>query len=223
MINLKGEYTISIPLQTMFLNTQINIKGTNLITFAGESFFMNRWINNEFKPIQYIVLGKGTARPLRGDITLGSETVRKECSGKVNLTTKKLELTCDMTAREVLGTTEIGVANDEILISHDIYREISSTLLGDATSIVHINYSFSLVTGSIRSDWKAYNGTYYVYEPNHIKGVVESDSGSGYMQVDSFDNLIAGSYFYNIQTKNLFIKPIKNVDPNDIKLIVQTK
>ena len=126
MIDVKGEYTISIPLQTMFLNTELTIQGTNLITLQGESFFLNRWINNEFNTIKYIVLGKGTARPLKSDTKLGRETVRKNCTGKADINTKKLNLTCDVTAREILDTTEIGVTNDEVLISHDVFKKISS-------------------------------------------------------------------------------------------------
>ena len=223
MIDVKGKYVISIPLQTMFLNTKIEICGENLITLQGESFFMNRWINNEFEPIKYIVLGKSTARPLKTDTKLGQETVRKECSGKADLNLGKLNLNTKVTASEILNTSEIGVANDDVLISHDIYRKISPTFLGDSTSSVNINYSFSLITGSIRKDWKISDDAYYVYEPNLVVGVVEYSSGSGYNQVATREELTEGSYFYNVSTRNVFIKTINNVHPEDIEIIVQTK
>lgn len=223
MIDVKGEYAISIPIQTMFLNAKIVIKGTNLITRQGDCFFMNRWINNEFEVIKYIVLGKATDRPLKTNKKLGKETVRKLCSSKANPETKKVCLSCEVTASEILDTCEIGVANDEILISRDIYNKISSTFLGDITSSIHIDYCFTLVTGSLRSNWKAYDGTYYVYEPNLVVGVCELDSGSGYNQVTKKEDLYAGSYYYDVNTRNVFIKTLNNVDPNTIDLIVQTK
>lgn len=225
MIDVKGEYTISIPLQTMFLDKKIVIKGTNLITLQGESFFLNRWINNEFNVIKYIVLGKGTARPLKTDTKLGRETIRKNCNGKADIKTKKLNLTCDVTASEILDTTEIGVANDEILISHDIFRKISSTFLGNSTSTIHINYDFSLITGGVRSDWKTTdNGAFYVYEPNNVVGVVEYSSGSGYNQVNSLEELYPGSYYYDVNSKNVYIKTLNLIaDPTTLEIVVQTK
>ena len=225
MIDVKGEYTISIPLQTMFLNTELLIQGTNLITLQGESFFLNRWINNEFNTIKYIVLGKSTARPLKSDTKLGRETVRKNCTGKADINTKKLNLTCDVTASEILDTTEIGVTNDEVLISHDVFKKISSTFLGNSTSTIHINYSFTLITGGLRSDWKtANNGIYYVYEPNTVVGVVEYNSDSGYTQVKTVDELYPGSYYYDVNSRNVYVKTLTTVDrPEDLKMIVQTK
>lgn len=224
MVNLKGVYTICIPLQTMFLNEKLCIHGENLITLQGESFFMNRWVNAEFEPIKYIVLGKSTARPLKTDTKLGQETVRKECSGKADINLGKLNLTATVSASEILDTTEIGVANDELLISHDIYQKISSTLLGDITSSITINYSFILVTGGIRGDWKPSGNAYYVYEPNNVAGVMELVSGSGYKQVASKNELVPGSYYYDINTRNVFIRAINDRDPrtNVIQVVVQT-
>lgn len=224
MINVKGSYKFIIPVTTMFMNHTIEITGNNLITLFGECFFMNRWVNNEFTPIKYILLGKGTNRPRKTDEKLNKETCRKTCNYKVNPKTKKIELTTTVTAAELLGTTEIGVANDEILISHDIYKEISATFLGNTTSTVTIHYTFSLVTGSLRSDWKSTSsGDYYLYEPNTVVGVSELDSGSGYNQVKSRNELVEGSYYWDVTSKNVYVKTIGNVDPNTIQMIVQTK
>ena len=223
MIDVKGSYKISIPIQTMFLNSYLVIKGNNLITTQGDSFFMNRWINNEFDVIKYILLGKATDRPLKTNKKLGKETVRKLCNGKANPKTKKICLSCDVTASEILDTCEIGVANDEILISRDIYEKISSTFLGDTTSSVHIDYCFTLVTGSLRKNWKQSGDMYYVYEPNVVVGVSELDGGSGYNQVKRKQDLVNGSYYYDINSRYVFVKCIGGVAPEDVDLIVQTK
>lgn len=223
MITVKGDYKIHIPIQTMFLNTELVIKGNNLITTQGDCFFMNRWINNEFDVIKYIVLGKASDRPLKSNKKLGKETVRKVCTGKANPKTKKLCLSCEVTASEILDTCEIGVANDEILISRDIYNKISSTFLGDVTSSVHIDYCFTLVTGSLRSNWKASGNVYYVYEPNLVVGVSELSSGSGYNQVATKNALYKGSYYYDVRSRNVYVRCIGDADPNTLNLIVQTK
>ena len=223
LLNVKGKYVICIPFQTMFLNEKLCIRGENLITLQGESFFMNRWINNEFEPIKYIVLGKATSRPLKTDTKLGQESVRKECSGKADINTGKLNLTTTVSASEILNTTEIGVANDEVLISHDIYEKISPTLLGDITSSITITYSFILVTGGLRSDWKPSGNSYYVYEPNNVVGVMELVSGSGYKQVATREELIPGSYYYDINTRNVFVRTLRDVHPNNVQIVVQTK
>lgn len=223
-VNVKGAYRFIIPIATMFMNESIEIKGNNLITFFGECFFMNRWVNNEFSPIKYIVLGKGTSRPRKSDETLGNETCRKTCNYSVDPTTKKIELTTNVSASEILDTSEIGVCNDDLLISHDVYRKISSTFLGNTTSSVTIHYTFSLVTGSLRSDWKiTSSGDYYLYEPNTVVGVSELDSGSGYNQVKSREELSEGSYYWDVTSKNVYLKTINDVDPNTIQIIVQTK
>lgn len=224
MVDIKGTYKFIIPITTMFINQNIEITGNNLITFFGECFFMNRWVNDEFTPIKYILLGKGTKRPRKTDESLNKESFRKICNYKVNPESKKIELTTTVTAAEILGTTEIGVANDDVLISHDVFKEISSKFLGNTTSSVTIHYTFSLVTGSLRSDWKiTSSGDYYLYEPNTVVGVSELDSGSGYNQVKSRDELSEGSYYWDVTSKNVYLKTINDVDPNTIQIIVQTK
>ena len=52
-IQIKGKYSFTTYLQGMFLNEEITVNGENLITLLGESFFMNRWINDNFNPIGY--------------------------------------------------------------------------------------------------------------------------------------------------------------------------
>ena len=67
------------------------IRGNNLITLLGESFFMNRAINNEFSPIKYIVFGNSSIKAKKTDYVLGNETVRKRCVCEVNLETKQMK------------------------------------------------------------------------------------------------------------------------------------
>ena len=166
-LDFTGFYTINIPVTNMFLNTNIEITRNNLITFFGESFFMNRCINDEFKPIQYIALGNTSNVPQKEDIKLGNETSRRKCVCLADLNEKQIKLTATFPAKEVIGTTEIGVFSDKVMISHDKYSKIDDSFLGVAGE-VKIEYIFQLSTGALRGGWKQSIKThvFYIYEPN---------------------------------------------------------
>ena len=224
-IQIKGKYSFTTYLQGMFLNEEITVNGENLITLLGESFFMNRWINDNFNPIKYILLGKGSNLPRRDDSKLGYETVRKTCNGSVNIKDKELWLTCTFTVSEFKNVTEIGVSNGDILISHDVFDAVDLSLL---VSDVHLNYIFSMHTGNIRTGWKQStedSNIYYIYEPNKVTGVREDYTDSGYVQRYDFEDLKTnkGSYYYDNEIKQLYIRRTRdNININDDKIIVQT-
>ena len=216
----------------MFKQYTIRVTNSNLITLLGESFLMNRLINDRLQPISYIALGKGTARPQKKDRRLGKQTIRKPCSSNVDLKNKILTLSCDFEAREIKDTTEIGViTNDDLLITHDVYETITSEILGDSTSSIHLDYNLLFTTGGIRTGWKTSTlraDVLYTYEPNHVVSVLENNTGSGYKRVDSLNQLasVNGAYYYDIQSRNLYIRTTRNNTLSNIsnmEIIVQTK
>lgn len=223
MMNIKGHYTIKCGEKV--------IRGNNLITLLGESFFMNRSVNNEFEPIQYIVLGTSSIKATKSDVNLGNETVRKKCVSEVNLNAKQIILYCSCTASEILGISEIGVANNEILISHDVFEAINEEFITDNIDSVEINYTFDLQSASQRTGWQYYtegddeevNNIYYIVEETTVTGVTEKDSNSGYRSVNSIDSLklFTGAYYYDDITDTLFIRTTKNDDPNGYKILIQ--
>lgn len=223
MMNIKGHYTIKCGEKI--------IRGNNLITLLGESFFMNRSVNNEFEPIQYIVLGTSSIKATKSDVNLGNETVRKKCVSEVNLNAKQIILYCSCTASEILGISEIGVANNEILISHDVFEAINEEFITDNIDSVEINYTFDLQSASQRTGWQYYtegddeevNNIYYIVEETTVTGVTEKDSNSGYRSVNSIDSLklYTGAYYYDDITDTLFIRTTKNDDPNGYKILIQ--
>lgn len=223
MMNIKGHYTIKCGEKV--------IRGNNLITLLGESFFMNRSVNNEFEPIQYIVLGTSSIKATKSDVNLGNETVRKKCVSEVNLNAKQIILYCSCTASEILGISEIGVANNEILISHDVFEAINEEFITDNIDSVEINYTFDLQSASQRTGWQYYtegddeevNNIYYIVEETTVTGVTEKDSNSGYRSVNSIDSLklYTGAYYYDDITDTLFIRTTKNDDPNGYKILIQ--
>ena len=221
-MNIKGHYTIKCGEKV--------ICGNNLITLLGESFFMNRSVNNEFEPIQYIVLGTSSIKATKSDVNLGNETVRKKCVSEVNLNAKQIILYCSCTASEILGISEIGVANNEILISHDVFEAINEEFITDNIDSVEINYTFDLQSASQRTGWQYYTGRdddevnniYYIVEETTVTGVTEKDSNSGYRSVNSIDSLklYTGAYYYDDITDTLFIRTTKNDDPNNYKILI---
>lgn len=225
--DVKGVYTFHINVTNMFMNETLKITNTNLITLKGKFFFLNRLINNEFEPIKYIVLGKGTARPLETDEELGVETCRKICNTKVKPKQNTLEINCDFTAGEVVDTCEIGVANDKMLISHDLYETLSFEVIGDTSSNIFLTYNFYISPGSIRNHWQKStiygNSIYYIYEPNNVVGVLEYNTGSGYVRKNNVNDLKTnkGAYYYDKKSKNLYIRTSNDSNPNDNEIIIQ--
>lgn len=226
-LNVKGEYAIRIPIQSMFLNSSILIKNTNIITTLGESFFLNRMINDNFNPISYIVIGTAMNKPRKADISLGNETIRKKCAKEIDLNKKQIVLTTNFPVKEIYGASEIGVANDSVLISHDVFERLDDNILTPTSGDVDITYTFNLSTGNFKTGWEVATGylnVYYVVEPNTVNMVYE-DNGIGYRRVNSIGDLssAAGAFYYDISTKNLYIRTIDDVNPNDKNIIVQTK
>ena len=200
-----GKYTITIPLQGMFLNEKISFTNHNLITMFGESFFLNRWINDVFNPIEYIAIGNGTNTPQKTDLSLGNETSRKRCVCEADLEYKRLILKCNFKASEILGTSEIGVFNNQIMISHDTYEQIDDNFLSGAVGEVNVEYIFQLSTGTIRRGWQESvegSNIFYVPEKNNVVMVFENRTGSGYRRLTSLEDLytIKGGYYYEGQT-----------------------
>lgn len=227
-LNVKGEYVFKIPIITMFLNTELKIHGNNLITSCGESFFMNRMINDNFNPIQYICLGSSSVKPQKNDMKLGTETIRRKCVRNVNLKQKQIILTCSFGVGEIYGTTEIGVANDNVLISHDVYTRLDDTVLTPTAGDVEVEYIFNFSTGGYKTGWSPATDmddkVYYIYEPNPVALVYEAN-GSGYNLVNSKDILLTqkGAYYYDDETNNLYIHCSDDRSPESKEIIVNTK
>jgi len=223
-INIKGSYVFR-------QNGEVILRGTNLITFQGESFFLNRPINNNFNAMKYVVLGNGLNQPRKMNTKLGNETLRKECVKKADLDNKRILLTVNLSASEVIGTSEIGVANDDILISHDVYERIHDSDLNSRVGEIEVEYSFQLSTSAIRSDWKKLTGSYennniyYISEPNEIIGVLEDNTNCGYRKTNELGELAMyqGAYFYDRSIGQLYIRTSRNTDPVNDTIIVQTK
>ena len=141
---------------------------------------------------------------------------------------KRIILEATFEAGEVLGTCEIGVANDDVLISHDIYEKMTSSFLEDSIGEVDVTYTFEITTGSIRKDFNKVadkNYTYWIAEPALVVGVTEKDTNSGLRVVSSIEDVesTVGSYYYSIQTKNLYIHTTRNSNPNLENIIIETK
>lgn len=229
MMQLAGHYKITIPVTTMFCNKKIEIHRKNIITTMGESFFLHRAIDDEYKPIQYIVLGKSNNHARKNDLTLGRETVRKKCIKRVELDKHRIRLSVSFTAKELIGTKEIGVHNGDVLLTHDVYDDLPAEIISITTSEITVDYYIELATGAIRTtEWQLSTGktfTYYLVEPNTVTGILESNTRNGYSRVNSITEVEAtkNSYFHDDTTKNLYIHPSTNRTPSTEDIIILTR
>ena len=207
----------------------------NIITLLGESFFLNRAVNTLLNPIEYIVFGNSSVKAKKSDIALGNEVVRKKCVSQVDIDKKQILLTCSCTADEIVNTTEIGVHNGDILISHDTY-ELDDDFISPTIDSVEVSYLFQFVSSNVISDWSHYSSAdtqseqyniYYTIVDNLVIGVSEENTNSGYRQVDSINNLktMTGAYYYDLNTKTLYIRTTRNNNPNNdnYEITVQTR
>ena len=226
MINVEGIYSFIFYVQGMFLNEKIKVTNHNLITSFGESFFMNRCINDAFNPITYIVVGTGRNIPSKEDIRLGNETSRRKCNCIADLNKKQIILNAKFKAKEILGTSEIGVANDKILISHDNYAKYTNDQLVGFSGDVDVEYIFQFTTYYEKSEFTQASGNeglYYIPEENQVIGVVENGD-NGYHKVGSLQELAThrGAYYYDYESKNLYINPLTS-DSLSREIMIQTR
>lgn len=212
---------------------KIIIEKGNLITSMGESFFMNRIVNSELDPLAYIVLGTSPFRVKKSDVALGNETVRKKAVVEIDWNKKQILLYCSCTLSEILNTTEIGTTNGNILVSHDSYSKITPLDIDENIDSFEITYIFEFKTASIKKGWTYYSPgdvggvqkhIYYLVEENNVI-LVTDELKNGYHCVKSIAELQnkQGAYYYDIFTKNLYVRTINNESPNNLKVSITTE
>lgn len=243
--NILGEYCFKIPLTTMFINEIIVVKHENLITTMGESFFLNRCLNDNFNPIQYICIGNGINTPSKKDVKLGNETKRNTCTQIVDSDTTQIKLSTSFTGEELIGASEIGVLTTkldgtEILISHDVFNDtiLKEEFMYGLTGNISLDYYFHFSTSQLKTGWTQYGAdrnVYWVFEPNDVISIYDNTTSYGLRKVNSVTSVqdIKNSYYHDtVHTNNLYIhlyhgSEIGSVsyapNPNTHEIIVQNK
>ena len=204
-----------------------------MITTLGRSLLMNRAVNDRMKPITYIALGKGTNNPSRQDLKLGKETIRKLVDYTVDIENNVLIFEASFTAKEILNTTEIGIfTEEEILVSRDVYETVTDDILEDTTSSVNMQYRIYFNTGATHSKWSTSttaDDILYRYENNPVISVREINTDTGYLKVNSLkdlDDLAKAGYFYDVTSRNLYIKTsdcddISTIDTKEVVVLIK--
>lgn len=223
-INMEGEYSFIIPIQGMFLNTHLKITNHNIITRFGEAFFLHRAIDNEFNPLQYILLGNGNIPVRRTDRRLGNEMTRKKCTASVDTVNNMIVLSAAFPLTTVREATEIGVVtlnsnNQDILISHDVFNQIDQSVFNSVSGDITVEYMYKFSSSFQKNTWNVYDEThniYFAYEENKVLRVFENNSG--YRSAGSLAELetIQGGFYYDAATKNLYVHPIGDITRSDI-------
>ncbi|WP_458456227.1 hypothetical protein [Methanobrevibacter sp.] len=185
-------------------------------------------VNDTFNPIQYLCLGNASVKPTKKDLSLGNETIRKKCSKKVDLNKKQIILNASFDLKDVYNTSEIGVANDVVLISHDVYTPLNEDILSSTTGTIEIEYTFTIGTGAYKYGWvgaSGMSGVYYAPEPNNVTKVYGED-GTGYQRAKTkteLNNMTNPGFYYDERNKNIYIKPTGNSNPDYLNIIIQTE
>jgi hypothetical protein len=194
---------------------------------------MNRVVNDRMKAVSYMALGKGTNNPSRQDLKLGKESCRKLVNYTVDIENNVLIFEANFTAKEVLNTTEIGIfTEDDILVSRDTFETVTDDILEDTTSSINMEYRIHFDTAGIHSKWltsTTANDILYRFENNSVIGVREINTDTGYLRVNSLedlDDLAKAGYFYDVTSRNLYIKTsdndtIQTVDTKDIAVLIK--
>ena len=226
-MNITGSYIIR-------QGDTILVQQKNIITNLGESFFMNRAINTEFKPLRYIVLGNSPFRAKKSDTALGNETFRKQATIEVNWNTKQILMYVSCTFNEIINTCEIGTSNGDTLISHDTYTKITSEDLPSTIDSVEITYIFDFSTSSIRKGWTYYtqgddgttkNNIYYLVEENEVIRIHENINDTmqqGYHAVKNINELklTKGAYYYDPFSHTVYVRTLYDEHPDDKNLSI---
>ena len=100
---------------------------------------------------------------------------------------------------------------------------------------IEVSYLFQFISSSVISNWEHYTSVdtesdqyniYYATIENLVIGVSEENTNSGYRAVDNINSLktLTGAYYYNQNTKTLYIRTTKNNNPNydNYEISVQT-
>ncbi len=200
-----------------------------MITKFGEAYFMHRCIDDEFSTSSmYIAIGNGKIPVRRLDRKLGNEITRKKCTSNVDLKNNLVILATTFSLSEIMETTEIGViaknaANEDILISHDIYNQLDKSVFNSINEDITVEYAYRFTNSFQKNVWTLFDessGIYYAYEENLVLKVFENNSG--YRKVSSLNELknTIGAFYQDLSTKNLYINPIGDVTKSDIVIQV---
>lgn len=225
-MNIQGTYTINIPITTMFLNKTLTLHRHNIITEFGESFFLHRAIDNQFEPIQNILLGNGTTTPRRTNTKLTNQRYSKKPVCTIDNKNKQIKLTANFTITQLLETTEIGVSTynqskKEVLISHDVFQQLDTSVFTGISGDVTIEYIYQFTTTYQKNNWTLYdenNMIYYTGEENRVITVFENNIG--YREVSEIGSIgnTPGVFYYDNLNKILYIRPFSDVSTSDITI-----
>lgn len=190
--NIIGVYRYKINIPTMFHNYEMYIKNHNLITYIGEDYFIERWINNDYGLINKILLGKQGITPSKSKKTIDNATEITD----ITLSNRKTSLliTTEVKGTDVNDVNEIGVmTTDERLISHDVH----SRIVVPESSTINIDYQYILTNGAYENNWERYSPDKDIYKVNvleEVSYVIEEDTNKGYTKVESIEDLTNGTY-----------------------------
>lgn len=223
---ITGYIVFRISYQNMFTNVVIETEPyKNIVVNSGRTLILNRLVNATYDAISYIGVGTGTADPALNQTALGNERSRKSATVTVTSSSPNfnIKFSANYTSSEINGVTEIGLFNAATSGTMVTRTTFSAISIPDGT--MTINYYLSLNTGKQETTWTKTAGktyTYQSYQPVTVNGVIELNTGNGYVKKTNVNDVEAtpASYYYDSGAKLLYIRTSNSLDPSNHTILV---
>ena len=196
-----------------------------MITMKGESILLNNLYQENNNHIKYLALGDDDTTPQYTNQHLNNEINRTPAHMQYNVNKKALIITADFNTDVIERAKEIGViTNQGDLIAHDIFTTPEST---GYDSNITLEYRFTVDTFFKVRTWKQtkYTNVYVTLLTDTVETVYERKTKTGYAPQTntSLVKETPASFYYNQNTRQLYIHPSVNVEPENLNIYVLTR
>ena len=195
-----------------------------MITIKGESLLMSNVFKETKNYIKYLAVGDDNTTPQYTNTNLNHEITRTEATISYNPSLKALIVEADFEVENIENCCEIGVitGNGE-LITHDLFNSLPSGY----DSTIHLEYRINLEPLSKVLTWKQtqYDDVYVSLVDNMVQAVYEKATHNGYTAQKTLETVhnTVGSYYYDNGSKQLYIHPSTNLDPESLDIHILTR
>lgn len=211
---IKGEFRYLMQFNWMFGFLQIESKPIkNMIVSTGVELILAKLLDE----VKAIAIGTGTSEPTLADTTLQTETVRVAAVATEYAT--YVEFKSPFPSSQLNGTTEVGLVTDEVSGGILVTRAICPAISIPENLSLSIIYPIGFIPSETVVGWTLTNTRTYTYQKarnQRVVGVLERDTDTGYVPVDSVALVEStpSSYYFDDGAKRLYIHCSDGANPN---------
>ena len=191
----------------------------------GESILLNNLYQETKNHIKYLAIGDDDTTPAYTNTHLNKEITRTPAHIQYNVNKKALIITADFNTSVIEKAKEIGVYTTQgDLIAHDIFTTPES--IGYDSNIT-LEYRLTVDTFFKIDSWKQtkHNNVYVALITDTVETVYERKTKTGYAPQTNISLVkeTPASFYYNQNTRKLYIHPSVNVEPKNLNIYVLTR